>query len=581
MAALRALFVCLVLALFVSASATGSDWPTYQADSSHSGYVPIGLDPSKIALRWEKPAGNGQAMNPVAAGGGKIFVSTYGYFSNAGLFVYDAQTGAERWYVTYGQVFSVNPPAYAYGNVYIQTGNHATDTYLRAYDAASGDLVFQAAHAAQWERYYAPTIVDGTVYVDGGYYGGMYAFDAHDGTQRWFRGLQQYDQWTPAVDAQYAYAYLGAYSPALYAVDRATGNLAFSIPDPDFQWNGWSMNLAPVLGGDSDLFAIHDGRLIRFDLANRAIAWQLKDNFTGQPSVAKGVVYTVDSNALSVRDEVTGKLLWSWAPSTEKVLGPLLVTDTHVIVPCETTTHAVDLVTHKSEWSYPATGTVAVADGAIIIARTDGKLTVLDAVPPPDSDGDGVADRVDNCPTTANATQADRDGDGVGDACNDATDGDGDEWADARDNCPSIANADQSDRDHDGLGDVCDPYPDDANNDFAQCRDQRGTLQQQVEAVQRQLDEARSQLAQCQAGGGRDDADGDGEPDVGDACPGTPKGLPVDGSGCSRVQFCASHTITNFSSLARCALAQWPGEPSWNLDCRAIWSQGRMNCVSR
>jgi len=35
----------------------------------------------------------------------------------------------------------------------------------------------------------------------------------------------------------------------------------------------------------------------------------------------------------------------------------------------------------------------------------------------PDGDGDGVADVVDNCPTTANPTQADFDQDGIGDAC--------------------------------------------------------------------------------------------------------------------------------------------------------------------
>jgi hypothetical protein len=35
----------------------------------------------------------------------------------------------------------------------------------------------------------------------------------------------------------------------------------------------------------------------------------------------------------------------------------------------------------------------------------------------PDSDADGIADRADNCPAVANADQADRDSNGVGDAC--------------------------------------------------------------------------------------------------------------------------------------------------------------------
>ncbi len=46
------------------------------------------------------------------------------------------------------------------------------------------------------------------------------------------------------------------------------------------------------------------------------------------------------------------------------------------------------------------------------------------SVPPAgDSDGDGIADALDNCPAVPNANQADADGDGVGDACDPCTNG--------------------------------------------------------------------------------------------------------------------------------------------------------------
>lgn len=81
-----------------------------------------------------------------------------------------------------------------------------------------------------------------------------------------------------------------------------------------------------------------------------------------------------------------------------------------------------------------------------------------------DDDGDGWANRVDNCPLTPNPDQMDTDGDRLGDPCDScpldpANDLDADGVCGNVDNCPLTSNADQADANGDGIGDACEPPP--------------------------------------------------------------------------------------------------------------------------
>ncbi|MDQ5927635.1 MAG: hypothetical protein QG633_73 [Patescibacteria group bacterium] len=124
----------------------------------------------------------------------------------------------------------------------------------------------------------------------------------------------------------------------------------------------------------------------------------------------------------------------------------------------------------ESQTLPPADGDDASDDGATLPPTT----------PIEDTDGDTIADDVDNCVDVSNEDQADADENGVGDACDepapevqgasisapkksdssedDADDnGDLDEdgVADESDNCPITPNGDQTDEDENDIGDAC------------------------------------------------------------------------------------------------------------------------------
>lgn len=114
--------------------------------------------------------------------------------------------------------------------------------------------------------------------------------------------------------------------------------------------------------------------------------------------------------------------------------------------------------------SFSGPGLSATDDGSVIgldvpITHDDGSTTTPDVTMPipdavvgldstiqtMDTDGDGIPDSQDNCPTVANANQLNEDHDAFGDVC---------------DPCPPFPETTPvTDTDHDGVSDKCDPRP--------------------------------------------------------------------------------------------------------------------------
>jgi outer membrane protein assembly factor BamB len=185
-------------------------------------------------------------------------------------------------------------------------------------------------------------------------------------------------------------------------INLANGTTTHLVTDTKFQWNGYTMNSAVVLGTHDDAFVINGpgsvypnystaGRLLSFSTQADAthtphIAWTLTDHYTGQPTLANGVLYANDGGNLVALDELTGDTLWNWTPPTGSLTGTMIATDNVLFASTGTTTYAVDLSTHVPDWSYGVSGKLALSDDTLFVAGSNGTLYAF-SVPEPSTVG--------------------------------------------------------------------------------------------------------------------------------------------------------------------------------------------------
>jgi outer membrane protein assembly factor BamB len=361
------------------------DWETFQGNAGHTGYVPVTLDASRFSPRWRwKAPADTEALTPPAIANGLIHMAGPYDLNSATprLFALRESDMGQQWSVEL-IAHDLNPPAVSGGKVFAATSGHET-TFMWSFDAATGAQLSKAPFSAQWSRYYAPTVEGGTVYTNGGYFGGMYAFNFADGARRWFKELPQYDEWTPAVDATYAYAYTGG---LFSAVEKSTGNLAFTIDaSASFPGSGGSVHGAPAIGSNgsvvvvSGLNVFDDNHLVSFNPATRGKNWSIQGRYGGNPAIAKGVIYVANARPyrLEARSEATGELLWSWAPvrpdegpryGPQGNFSDVLVTDNLLFVSTGKRVHAIDLTTHQPVWSYWEPGNLALSANGVLYVQ--------------------------------------------------------------------------------------------------------------------------------------------------------------------------------------------------------------------
>jgi hypothetical protein len=366
------------------------DWKTFQGNSAHTGHVPAAANPDQFSTRWRSPAvplwsGFYTRLGTPVAENGRFFIAGGNVLYARSEF--DGQTEWE--YDFSGLDFpSVNPPAVADGVVYVAAGQQSS-TFMYAFQADDGALVFKSPMNSQWEHYLAPTVGEHGVYTNAGTYGGLFAF-APTGEEMFFAFMDQTSSWTPAVDATGVYAYTGG---ILQVLDPTNGTVLDSITDPSFVNYTYEIGGSPVLGTPGSVIVanyvnarINVGGvanwLMRFDIAQDKITWQVDGAYSSTPAYSGGIVYAANETPLRLeaRDEADGTLLWSWVPplaGDTRFDSEVLVTDNLAFVSTNLATYAIDLANHRAAWSYPQPGRLALTQSGILYIHDDTWLTAI------------------------------------------------------------------------------------------------------------------------------------------------------------------------------------------------------------
>jgi outer membrane protein assembly factor BamB len=365
-------------------------WPTMGNGPAHTSYVPFILPNSSSVQDWSVTLGSSSIFQ-VAVGDGLVFATTEVYFQSTSLVALNAATGKTVWSFSFGDSASVGPPTYADGMVFVQQVTPTEAANFFAFNAVTGAVVWCSPWTTQWATFYAPTVSNGSVYIGGGEYGGMYGFNEASGDQLFFNdlgGMAGYDEWTPTYWNGRLFAWTGDTDNypcpiTFYEINTSSGNIIWSLTLPD-QWDGYSMNTVTAVDNGYAYVIAPGGVLYAINLSTDTQAWSAPGPYTGSPAVANGVVYAMgQNNSVRALNATTGQFLQTYYTPAALQFQPI-VSQNLLICASASETYILNLSDGTLLTTLPYGGSLSVAGTQLFIATSSGQVlayTLQDDVP--------------------------------------------------------------------------------------------------------------------------------------------------------------------------------------------------------
>ena len=364
---------------------------------------PPSVDPGPAPV-WTYQAGAPLWAGPVVAG-------RIAYFGDAGgkFHALDVRDGHELWSFAAGAplfgpaVVSGDAVYFAADNGLLYKLSRKTGARLwRATLGGAGVRSLPALGAPEWDYLTAaPVVVDDTVYI-GSASGVFRALAVGTGATRW--SFKTGDKIRAAARVAGDRVFVGSMDHFVYALNRRTGARLWRFD------TGSPVTTAPVLAGDRLVVGTRDqATLYALNAADGRELWRVYYWLSwveSTPALVDGLLYigASDSRRVRVIEPETGHVRWTvqvlgWTWGTPLVVGDAVYYGTagapQYFITQKASLGALDRQTGALKWrksipapekgyAYGIAGSLAYADGKILVPNLDGTLTAYE-VPRPAS----------------------------------------------------------------------------------------------------------------------------------------------------------------------------------------------------
>ena len=368
------------------------DWPMYQRDPVHTGFVEDFQEVPRGVLRWSFETERQLFASPSVVGG-VAYIGT----GDGRLLALDGQTGEVAWEVKVGDAVH-STPSVAGDLVFFGL----LDGRVVALERATGHQVWE--FVTEGSVVASPTVFGGFLYIGSG--GGVfYALDAVTGEQIWSRDTNRWIGTSAAV-LEDAVAFV-SYNRLLYILDRHNGTDKLRLVVTGSPRGSASFGEEHLfIGEPSGSVKAVDWRRanlpfdsIRMQFANQFFLWGIVGERPKQrgfvwgastglgifstPVVGNGRVYATDfAGRIVAMDEATGEILWSYDSIRPIVASASATPDLVLAGDTDGVLHAVDAETGEVLWQFETgaqiSATPVLAGGLVYVASEDGTLYVLE-----------------------------------------------------------------------------------------------------------------------------------------------------------------------------------------------------------